>query len=201
MPWLDKSLSNSALSRALDGTWPEVGRAGYLPKALNKESRAGNVISSLRNCLVCPAYDQIASNTRTIFLTLYHRFLAWGREPDIVYFQICRFLSVWQCRGVIKQHGFSSLHSQVQRNNCGYKIPCQALEKTKWRSNHRKHKNILWSMPMTYATWQTSVRQSQPCAIPGISLGKPRCGRRPGAPQNHNLMHGPCAKELLKAEA
>lgn len=55
----------------------------------------------------------------------------------------------------------------------------------------------------TLTTLRTPAQQSRPSAIPGISLGKPRHGRRPAAPHNHDLMHteGPCAEELLKAEA
>lgn len=55
----------------------------------------------------------------------------------------------------------------------------------------------------TRATLQTPAQQSQPSAIPGIWLGKPRHGRRPAAPHNHGSMHteGLCAEELLKTEA
>lgn len=97
LTWQDKSQHNSALRRSLD--WMCQFITGYLSNPLNKESRAGNIITrSLPNCLVGPSCDQVASSTRTAFLALYHRILTWGSGPDIIYFQICRFPSVWQCR-------------------------------------------------------------------------------------------------------
>lgn len=80
-----------------------------------------------------------------------------------------------------------------------------------WRKLNEDKKNIKTShnlypptfSAMTCATQQTSVQQCQPYAVPGISLGKPSHGRRPGAPHKHNSMHIAilCNKELLKAEA
>lgn len=142
---------------------------GYLPNPLNKESRAGNIITrSLRNCLVHPSCDQVASNTRTTFLTLYHRILTWGRGPDIIYFQICRFASVWQLRHcdntadlVVYIHRYSVTIVNIKfparhRTNLNEDLTKENIE-----TSHYPH--LPTCSPMTYATHKTPAWQSALC--------------------------------------
>lgn len=101
---------------------------------------------------------------------LYHRNLTWAR----CYSHICRFPSVWQCRGVIKQHRFSTLHSQVQRNNCGYKIPWKPKEdqtKENIKTSHHSCLPLVRCFDVFLFDNDLDTSRAEPaCTIPGNCL-------------------------------